>query len=323
MRIYVVNLGTGNRHWQICKDESVLTLQVSSDLLSFWNARDKSGWQLWSARNETTNLGRPPIEPVTSRWYNLLTVFAETSGDLWVHSDGARLFWTRSSAGDFEKSQISDPFGGKRSYFLLKKPCEPWRSEDGRGRALHWKALHAKSHDFLRTEATFQEISNDRGYRDFVLALIAGESLDRWHSLPEWRNRGGRNGPVRTFDPIEVTIEEAIRRVADTTRNADGREVSATKKVKDLKVTRDELRSALQQIYREQCGFCALTGLRMLLNGEPGSEDFRLSVDRIDSKGHYDIGNLQLVCRFANFWKSATDNSRFKELIAVVRREAY
>lgn len=323
MRIYVVNLGTGNRHWPTCLAESVLTLQVSSELLSFWRADDKSGWARWSALNETTMSGRRPIEAVTSRWYNLLTVYAATDGDLWVHSDGERLFWTKSVAGEFDADPISDPFGTGRSYFLLKRRCEPWRDIDGRGRPLNWRELHPKSHDFLRTEATFQEIANDRGYRDYVRALLAGDTLDPWHTKPDWRSRLGPHGIVRKLDPLEITIEEAVRRVEQTTRDADGREVVATRKIKDLIVPPDRLRTALRDLYIDQEGYCALTGLRMLLNGEPGGDDFRLSVDRIDSQGHYEKGNLQLVCRFANFWKSASDNSRFKELIEFVRRGTY
>ena len=43
------------------------------------------------------------------------------------------------------------------------------------------------------------------------------------------------------------------------------------------------------------------------------------SLDRIDSSSHYAPGNLQIVCRFANEWKSSRDNTEFKRLIEVVR----
>jgi hypothetical protein len=45
------------------------------------------------------------------------------------------------------------------------------------------------------------------------------------------------------------------------------------------------------------------------------------SLDRIESSGHYVKGNLQVVCRFANFWKGATDNKEFRRLIAVVQSD--
>jgi hypothetical protein len=43
------------------------------------------------------------------------------------------------------------------------------------------------------------------------------------------------------------------------------------------------------------------------------------SVDRIDSNGHYEAGNLQVVCQFVNFWKGSSDNEEFKRLLMLVR----
>ena len=45
-------------------------------------------------------------------------------------------------------------------------------------------------------------------------------------------------------------------------------------------------------------------------------------MDRIDSNGHYEFGNLQVVCQFVNFWKSDSDNSEFKRLLRLVMRAA-
>ena len=43
------------------------------------------------------------------------------------------------------------------------------------------------------------------------------------------------------------------------------------------------------------------------------------SLDRIDSSGHYERGNLQLVCRFINRWKSDGDVNEFRRLIKVLQ----
>jgi hypothetical protein len=43
------------------------------------------------------------------------------------------------------------------------------------------------------------------------------------------------------------------------------------------------------------------------------------SVDRKDSNGHYEVGNLQIVCQFINFWKGDSDNEEFKRLLMLVR----
>ncbi|APG93455.1 hypothetical protein SAMCFNEI73_pB0258 (plasmid) [Sinorhizobium americanum] len=51
--------------------------------------------------------------------------------------------------------------------------------------------------------------------------------------------------------------------------------------------------------------------------------DMLASADRIDSNGHYEIGNVQLVCRFVNFWKCAQENGRFLNLLErVIARRA-
>ena len=48
-------------------------------------------------------------------------------------------------------------------------------------------------------------------------------------------------------------------------------------------------------------------------------KELRLSVDRKDSSGHYERGKLQLVCRFANRWKSASADEEFVRLLTLVR----
>jgi len=45
-------------------------------------------------------------------------------------------------------------------------------------------------------------------------------------------------------------------------------------------------------------------------------------LDRIDSSGHYELGNLQVVARFINFWKRDTEDFEFRRLLAVVRGES-
>lgn len=43
------------------------------------------------------------------------------------------------------------------------------------------------------------------------------------------------------------------------------------------------------------------------------------SLDRIDSAGHYEVGNLQMVCQFINFRKDDSDNVEFQRLLLLVR----
>jgi len=67
---------------------------------------------------------------------------------------------------------------------------------------------------------------------------------------------------------------------------------------------------------------CNLTGLEFQYHGPGADKNLLPSMDRIDSNGHYEFGNLQVVCQFVNFWKSDSDNSEFKRLLRLVMRAA-
>lgn len=51
-----------------------------------------------------------------------------------------------------------------------------------------------------------------------------------------------------------------------------------------------------------------------------GNDEMKASLDRIDSSGHYEQGNLQLVCKFINRWKGAAPNAQFLSLLNELRR---
>ena len=81
-----------------------------------------------------------------------------------------------------------------------------------------------------------------------------------------------------------------------------------------------ELEKYIDDLMIGQDGVCALTSLRMLLDGDDCDPELSCSLDRSDSNGHIcERGNLQIVCKFANRWKGASDNDKFLNLIATVR----
>jgi hypothetical protein len=319
MKVYIANLGEGNAHWPICKAENALTLETSTRLLEFWKANDRAGWLAWATQNERMINGQKAIPAVASRWFNLVTIFHETLGDIWIHRDGDYLFWTKSVSGPISEMAIRDPSGNPRPYLLLKRPTQPWANQSTDGRNLLWRSLHPKAHHFLQTEATYQEIANDRNYRDYTLSILDGSPLQELHSRAEWVAVLGAKNTVKIFSKLERTIYDAVLQIGKTIIRADGRIIESIAKIKNLLVSEEVMREFLTKLYRDQSGLCALTGIPMLLNDDDGPRDLRLSVDRIDSNGHYEPKNVQLVCRFANFWKSNGNNSRFKELIEVVR----
>ncbi|MER9306663.1 hypothetical protein [Mesorhizobium sp. M0496] len=60
---------------------------------------------------------------------------------------------------------------------------------------------------------------------------------------------------------------------------------------------------------------CALSGIPFDFGGSDADKALMPSVDRIDSDGHYEDGNLQIVCRFINAWKSDSDDEEFRRLL--------
>jgi hypothetical protein len=109
-------------------------------------------------------------------------------------------------------------------------------------------------------------------------------------------------------------------RTAEQTVLQSGKEV--------IRVTKDKLfnfpsKADAQEyavnLMKGQKGRCALTGLKLLRDEEPGDDQLRCSLDRIDSSKHYEPDNLQVVCKFINMWKCAMENEEFKRLLALLR----
>ena len=84
-------------------------------------------------------------------------------------------------------------------------------------------------------------------------------------------------------------------------------------------MTEYELDNLLRHLLEVQEERCAITGLLFQYQGAHSDSNMLPSLDRIDSDGHYEKGNLQLVCRFINFWKQAADDQEFRRLINVIR----
>lgn len=118
----------------------------------------------------------------------------------------------------------------------------------------------------------------------------------------------------------ETSITEMCQSVETTIRNANGQIVERTVKNKELRMTLAALRGLLRSLLDLQDNRCALTGIPFHFAGSNVDDQLRPSVDRIDSAGHYEDGNLQIVCRFVNFWKGDGDNEEFKRLLMLVRR---
>lgn len=326
MKVYVANFGKENFEWPRCLSGNCIATMQDERVHPFWEAGDRQGYIDFTIANLTTAKGIAPTRAVASRWFNLATIIVESEADLWLHRQGDLLWWTITT-GDPATITLGPDLkplpNGTENVFYYRKPAQPWSSKNRIGATLEWRGLHPKTPDFLLTEATLQRLGED--YAGYALALVDGADLSHWHKRPEWRAKtetGSRRHPVTSLSTKQITFFELANRAWETTLMANGQQVTRNAKNKDFGFAdRNELSGYIADLYDAQEGLCAVTGLALQFKG---GEDHQLccSLDRIDSAGHYEPGNLQLVCKFINMWKSNSHDAEFRRLIEVVRQSS-
>jgi hypothetical protein len=332
MNVYIANFGSGNWAWPECLRRGAIAVMDDTRVHPYWQRGDRDGYIETAMRVLRTKKGKRPTRSVAARWYNVTTLLHETAGDLWVHREKDELWWTVSTGEQPEMLVMDDPgyTFGKTKIAVYYKQCQPWSQRDKAARLLLWAGIHPKAREFLFTEGTFQKLSVDNA--PFAQALIDGADLNPWYKLSEWQTKAAKSewSPTRSFSPLEIAEIEADRRMRQTaarmiktaqqTSMQSGQEILSVTKDKQFLFPSD---AAAQEysldLMKKQEGRCALTGLKMLLDDEPGDDQCRYSLDRIDSSRHYELGNLQVVCKFVNQWKGAMANEEFKRLIAKIR----
>jgi hypothetical protein len=326
MRVFIANFGQENYEWPVCRERGTVATMNDIEAQPLWEAGDRESYIVSRMRGKTA-AGLTPTRAVAARWYNLMTIISETSGDMWIHRDGERLWWTisRNDPPLFERR--TEPVGRRRDVVVCHKPCEPWSDKTRTGNLLYWNSLHPKARDFLSTEATLQQLSED--YAAYALALINGEDVSPWHSRPLWHAKNDKASSkasvVRSYSSKQVAAyREAQQRMAETAQKtadqANGQTVTRTVKSKEIRFpSMHALEQHILALIDMQESLCALTGLPLEFDERDGDPEFFCSLDRVDSTGHYEEGNLQIACRFANRWKRADDDELFRSLIEAVR----
>jgi hypothetical protein len=121
------------------------------------------------------------------------------------------------------------------------------------------------------------------------------------------------------YDGRRRSIYEMVKNALAAASAGNGQLVERTLKNKEVRMSRHDLEDYVDSLIEKQEGLCALTGLALQFHKEHDDEQLLASLDRIDSAGHYEHGNLQVVCRFANKWKSDSHTDEFVRLLALVR----
>lgn len=309
MKVFIANFGRENYAWPDCLRRGTIATMNRIETQKLWEAGDREGYIRYQMKGKTA-----PTRPVASRWYNLMTIVSETRGDLWIHREKDQMWWTTSADTSPVFERLREPVGDKPDVIICHKSCKPWSNLNRRGNRLDWNGLHARAKEFLFTESTLQQLSDDNA--DYALALVNGDDLSSWHSRPEWKGKAAKKGaPVRIFSPVEM----AVARMAMTARNtalfANGQVVERTVKNKDVLIPDKDFEPYIARLISEQGGNCGLSGLPLQFDGACTDSEMLCSLDRIDSDKHYEYGNLQVVCKFINRWKGAGDNGEFKRLL--------
>ena|GEM_PF-406562 len=319
MTVYIANFGRGNWAWPECLQTGSLAVMDDVRVHPFWLSNDREGYIKEAQKLLRLSSGGPVPTPVASRWFNLNTILATTEGDLWIHREKHELWWTNSIKADSQFIDDPNPTSGPARIYLYHKKCSAWSDRNGKGALLGWDGLHPKAKEFLFTEGTFQKLSDDNAA--YAKALIAGEDLSAWHARPDWKAKAesAKRASVTYFDSRRKTIVRMAMTAMGTI--AQSGDISVVVKKDKALGFRDqfELEKYIDELMTAQDGACALTGLRMSLDGDDGDTELACSLDRIDSNAHYERGNLQIVCKFANRWKGASDNEKFLSLIAKIR----
>jgi hypothetical protein len=320
MKVFIANFGIANKLWPVCRERSTVATINDDDLHALWLAGDRDGYIECCVTTKKTAAGITPTRPVASRWFNLAGIVCATESDIWIHREKEALWWTTSLPGEATFSHQDSSPG---PVYMIHKAATPWTDRSKAGAPLRWSALHARAREFLFTEGTLQQISED--HARYAVALISGESLDQWHSRPDWRaksEKAGR-GAATVFSPRQRAVTLMVMTALGTVAGANGQEVLRTVKAKEcLFRSPKEFEAYVEDLLTAQEGLCALTGLPLGYGGEDEEDpELRCSLDRIDSDGHYASGNLQVVCRFANRWKNDGSNATFRRLIQRVRAE--
>lgn len=321
MKVFIANFGRENFEWPVCLARSTIATMNEATDQTYWEAGDREGYILQRMKRRTV-AGLIPTRPVASRWFNLMSIIAQSDGDIWIHREKEQLWWTTSRSDPPVFEPKVEPVGDKLDLIICHKPCDPWSNKNRKGNRLDWNGLHPRAREFLFTEGTLQQLAEENA--EYALALIDGADLSPWHSRAAWKAKldkaRDRRGVVTNYNPRQRAAVRMAMTARDTVAGSNGQQILRTMKNKELRfASQEDFERYLLGLLELQDGLCAVTGLTLQYDGEHEDTEMLCSLDRMDSDGHYEPGNLQVVCRFVNRWKGSDNDEGFRRLIGVVR----
>ena len=264
--------------------------------------------------------GAPPN--AYSVWRATIETFLSLPSRLLIlhwEADQNYLYWGLTD-GDPILDREETGYWGQQSFVFHRPLVGGWRKTSIGGMPL--SNLHPKARDLAINMATLNLIQTDPEYlRSLILDLDTSE----WELRPDWQTKAKADGwrpknhaLLKAQKKTSSLVKEAashfqdeIRRMASTAMStvayANGQSVLVNVKVKNTNFTQEQLEEEIAALLEAQNNCCGLTGFKF--RQVEKNPHLRMSLDRKDSSFGYVAGNLQVVTRAANFFKSASDEA--------------
>lgn len=242
-------------------------------------------------------------------------------------ADEDKLHWGVVGSDKFLLAREETNDFGQTGYIFHRALLDGWHTRSVNDVPL--SNIHPAARSLAINMATLNLVQTDP---DFFRALILDEDLSEWIERPDWREAAAKKNwhpkPIRKLraerrklrvtqeveEAAEFAIAEAAawdevsrmaRTAVKTATYANGQTKLVTVKAKDIEFTREELEDEIAFLLKQQKYRCALTHHKFRSPEE--NPHLKMSLDRRDSARGYVPGNLQVVTRAANFYKSASD----------------
>jgi hypothetical protein len=323
--LYKMSLGKSAAYRAEALQSGHLVFQSEVNLFDAVVAGDREGISAAAARVKAENYPKANApENAWSIWCRSIETFRTLPARTLVlhwEAEFDHLHWGIVSDESFFEDRREDSDYGQLGYIFHRPLIGGWRRTSVNDVPI--SNLHPKARDLAINMATLNRVQT---HTEYFRAVLLDEETSQWYSLPDWQEKAHRAGwhPKRISElrnarrrrlitpqvkEIADHFEAEIKRMADTALKtaeyANGQTVLRVVKEKEIGFAREELEDEIADLLREQGYRCALTDYDF--KRPTNNPHLRPSLDRIDSARGYVAGNLQVVTRAANFYKSASD----------------
>lgn len=328
--VFKMSLGKSAAYRAEAFDRGVLVFQCEKAFHEAVVSGDESTMRRTGRRVRTDKYpdGGAEDQAIASWRQSVLAVQSLPSGSLVVHweADRGHLHWGLTKDGfHFAREELSD--WGQLGLIFHGQLTGGWKNASISGAPL--SNLHPRARVLAVNLATLHRVQTDAGY---FRALILDSDTSPWEERPDWVEKarsfqgGWRSARLEVLAARRKTATPLVEDIADyffreidrmvdtalrTAAYANGQTELVTVKSKDIHFTREQLKEEITALLRMQGFRCALTQYAFLSGLQPNPH-LLPSLDRIDSSLGYVPGNLQVVTRAANFFKSASDAEDWK-----------